>query len=68
MSASDEYQPTGGVEGVEAPHTADSVDNDYKSRTGQSEIPVVSDTANIEEGIGSRADNNSDAQLGMSFP
>ena len=64
MSANDEYKPTGGVEGVEAPHTSDSIDNDYKSRTGQSQIPVQSDTAAIEEGIGARADNDSDAQLG----
>jgi hypothetical protein len=43
--------------------TADVVDNDYKSRTGQSEIPVQSDTAAVEA---TEYDNggDSDKQLG----
>lgn len=40
------------------------VDNDYKSRTGQSEIPVQSDEAAVEA---TEYDNggDSDQQLGM---
>lgn len=40
------------------------VDNDYKSRTGQSEIPVQSDEAGVEA---TEYDNggDSDKQLGM---
>lgn len=40
------------------------VDNDYKSRTGQSEIPVQSDDAGVEA---TEYDNggDSDKQLGM---
>ncbi len=65
MSApNDDYQP--GSEGVEGGHTADTTQNDYKSRTGQSQIPVVSDDAPIEDGVnGATAD--SDAQLGSSL-
>jgi hypothetical protein len=63
MSApNDEYQP--GTEGVEGAHTADTNQNDYKSRPGQSEIPVVGDDAKIEAGI-NEATADSDAQLGM---
>lgn len=51
--------------GVEAPHTSDTVQDDYKSRTGQSEIPVISDNAAVEDNLGSREQQNSDAQLGM---
>jgi hypothetical protein len=42
----------------------DAVDNDYKSRTGQSEIPVQSDEAAVEA---TEYDNggDSDKQLGM---
>jgi hypothetical protein len=41
------------------------VDNEYKSRTGQSEIPVQSDEAGVEA---TEYDNggDSDKQLGMS--
>jgi len=39
-------------------------DNDYKSRTGQSEIPVVSDNTTVEGGI-DPATEDSDATLGM---
>jgi hypothetical protein len=43
--------------------TGDAVDNDYKSRTGQSEIPVQSDEAAVEA---TEYDNggDSDKQLG----
>lgn len=65
MSApNDDYQP--GAAGVESAHTADTTQNDYKSRTGQSHIPVVGDNAGVEDGI-SRATADSDAQLGSSF-
>jgi len=47
--------------------TGDVVDNDYKSRTGQSEIPVQSDDAPIEDPID--ADTaDSDKQLGTLSP
>ena len=65
MSApADEYQP--GDEGLEAAHTADTVQNDYKSRTGQSHIPVVGDETKVEDPINA-ATADSDAQLGLSF-
>jgi hypothetical protein len=43
--------------------TGNAVDNDYKSRTGQSEIPVQSDEAAVES---TEYDNggDSDKQLG----
>ena len=50
--------------GVEAPQSQDTMQDDYKSRTGQSHIPVVSDNAAVEDNIGSRESANSDAQLG----
>ena len=63
MSApNDDYQP--GSEGVEGGHTADTRQNDYKSRTGQSQIPVVGDDARVEDGIDERT-ADSDAQLGL---
>jgi hypothetical protein len=39
-------------------------DNEYKSRTGQSEIPVVSDDRAVESGVDSRT-ADSDEQLGI---
>lgn len=55
MSAPDsEYQPG----------TADTTQNDYKSRTGQGEIPVVGDDATIEDPIDAQT-ADSDDQLGM---
>ncbi|KIW65378.1 hypothetical protein PV04_07643 [Phialophora macrospora] len=61
MSApNDEYRPSG--EGVEGAHTTDTTQNDYKSRTGQSQIPVVGDEARIEDPIDERT-ADSDAQL-----
>ena len=46
-------------------------DNDYKSRTGQSEIPVVSDESVQAEGIlegDVDAEADSDRQLGRRTP
>jgi hypothetical protein len=64
MSApNDEFQP--GTEGLETGTTADTVQNDYKSRPGQSEIRVVGDEAPIEDGINANS-ADSDAQLGSS--
>ena len=39
-------------------------DDDYKSRPGQSEIPVVSDDAAVEDGVDAGT-ADSDEQLGM---
>ncbi|KIW97525.1 uncharacterized protein Z519_01109 [Cladophialophora bantiana CBS 173.52] len=56
----DEYQPVD--EGFEGRTTADTMQNDYKSRTGQSHIPVQSDDAPVEDPIdATKAD--SDEQL-----
>jgi hypothetical protein len=64
MSApNDDFQP--GTDGLEGSTTADTVQNDYKSRTGQSEIPVVGDETSIEDPI-DEASADSDAQLGVS--
>lgn len=55
MSAPDsEYQPG----------TADASQDDYKSRTGQSEIPVVGDGTRIEDPIDANT-ADSEEQLGM---
>ena len=62
MSAPDaEYQPVDA--GAEGPNGADTTQDDYKSRTGQSTIPVVSDSTNIEDPIDANT-ADSDAQLG----
>jgi hypothetical protein len=60
----DEFQP--GTEGIEAAHAADTTQNDYKSRTGQSHIPVVGDDSNIEDPINANT-ADSDDQLGMCY-
>lgn len=39
-------------------------DNDYKSRTGQSEIPVVGNESTVESGV-NPATEDSDATLGI---
>src|SRR5690242_10562321 len=63
MSApNEEYQP--GTEGLERGTTADTTQNDYKSRTGQSHIPVVGDEARVEDPI-DETTADSDAQLGL---
>lgn len=57
-----EYQPT--TVGAETSTSADTTQDDYKSRTGQGHIPVVSDSTNVEDPIN---ENNadSDEQLGV---
>jgi hypothetical protein len=65
MSApDDDFQPTG--EGLEQGTTADTIQNDYTSRTGQKQapIPVQSDNDAIEDPI-DPAKADSDEQLGM---
>ena len=66
MSAPDAEFQDQADPGVEAPHTQDTLQDDYKSRTGQIHVPVVSDNAAVEDNIGSRGSANSDAQLGTS--
>lgn len=56
MSAEDQYVPAG-----------DATDNDYASRTGQSEIPVQKDEASVEDPI-DPATADSDKTLGMLSP
>jgi len=61
MSAPDaEYQL--GDAGAEVPAGADTTQDDYKSRTGQGHVPVVSDSTNIEDPIDANS-ADSDAQL-----
>ncbi|KAL2433553.1 hypothetical protein ABEF95_005705 [Exophiala dermatitidis] len=61
MSAADEYQP--GTEGLEGSTGPDTVDNDYKSRTGQKgQIPVQSDDAPVEDPMDANV-ADSDEQL-----
>lgn len=64
MSANDEYQDSS-VTGTERPNQPDTLgDNDYISRTGQSEIPVQRDGAKVEAGgYEDSATADSDAQL-----
>jgi hypothetical protein len=52
MSTDDQYVPTGEV-----------VDNDYKSRTGQTQIPVQSDDAPVKDPIPSDGRADSDEYL-----
>lgn len=42
-------------------------DNDYKSRTGQSQVPVVSDDQDVMNSV-DREQADSDAQLGTPAP
>ena len=53
------------MSGQEIP-SGDFQDNDYKSRTGQSEIPVQSDDKAVEDPIDPDT-ADSDAQLGKSY-
>lgn len=63
MSADDRYEEVNDQVPSDVP-SGDKGDNDYASRTGQSEIPVVKDEAQIEDPI--NPDNaDSDEQLGM---
>ena len=60
MSAANEYSDSGapGSEGA----SLSTMDNDYASRTGQSEIPVQNDDAPVEDPIDA-ATADSDATL-----
>jgi hypothetical protein len=62
MSAPEaEYQPADA--GSELPTGTDTTQDDYKSRPGQNEIPVVSDSTDIKDRIDTNT-ADSDAQLG----
>lgn len=62
----DEYRPSDDP-GAESAAGADTAQDDYKSRTGQSHIPVQSDSAPVDDPIdGAKAD--SDEQLGKCNP
>ncbi len=63
-SADEQYEQQNDVTGGDVP-SGDAVDNDYKSRTGQSHIPVQSDQAPVEDPI-DPATADSDETLGMS--
>ncbi|KIW53054.1 hypothetical protein PV05_08653 [Exophiala xenobiotica] len=61
MSApQDEFQP--GSDAIEGVSGADTVQNDYKSRTGQSTIPVQKDEVPVEDPIDAKT-ADSDEQL-----
>jgi len=64
-----EYQPSADP-GSEAGSTANTTQNDYKSRTGQSTIPVQSDEAPADGPYDTahRSQTDSDAQLRKSAP
>lgn len=61
-SADDQYEQKNDVTGGDIP-AGDAVDNDYKSRTGQSHIPVQSDEAPVADPI-DPATADSDETLG----
>ena len=61
-SADDQYEQQNDVTGGDVP-AGDSMDNDYKSRTGQSHIPVQSDDAPVSDPI-DPATADSDETLG----
>lgn len=63
MSSDDQYEAQNDVTGGDVP-AGDSMDNDYASRTGQSEIPVVKDDAQIEDPIADDGTADSDEALG----
>ena len=62
-SADDQYEQQNDVTGGDVP-AGDSMDNDYKSRTGQHHIPVQSDDKPVEDPI-DPATADSDATLGI---
>ena len=64
-SADDQYEQQNDVTGGDVP-AGDSMDNDYKSRTGQSHIPVQSDDAPVPDPI-DPATADSDETLGTLF-
>lgn len=63
-SADDQYEQQNDVVGGDVP-PGDAGDDSYKSRTGQSHIPVQSDSAPVEDPIDA-ATADSDETLGMS--
>ena len=65
-SADDQYEQQNDVTGGDVP-AGDAQDNDYKSRTGQSHIPVQSDDKAVEDPIDA-ATADSDETLGKPFP
>ena len=62
-SADDQYEQQNDATGGDVP-AGDSMDNDYKSRTGQYEIPVQKDDAPVNDPI-DPATADSDEMLGM---
>ena len=65
-SADDQYEQQNDTTGGDVP-AGDSMDNDYKSRTGQSHIPVQSDDAPVADPI-DPATADSDETLGTLPP
>ena len=63
MSADDQYEQQNDMTSGDVP-AGDAMDNDYKSRTGQSHIPVQSDDAPVSDPI-DPATADSDETLGM---
>ena len=64
-SADDQYEQQNDMTGGDVP-SGDSMDNDYKSRTGQHHIPVQSDDAPVSDPI-DPATADSDETLGKSL-
>ena len=64
-SADDQYEQKNDLTGGDVP-AGDVQDNDYKSRTGQSHIPVQSDDKPVEDPIDA-ATADSDETLGKPF-
>ena len=63
-NADSEFKPTDPVENtVDAPSGTDTVDDEYKSRSGQYQIPVQKDSAPVEDPI-DPATADSDETLG----
>lgn len=66
MSApTDEYKPTDAGASETGGSGPEATQNDYVSRTGQSEIKVQSDDAAVEGGYEDPSKADSDAQLRM---
>lgn len=66
LSADDQYEQSNDMVSGDVP-AGDSMDNDYKSRTGQHHIPVQSDDAAVNDPI-DPATADSDETLGMVSP
>ena len=64
-SADDQYEQQNDITSGDVP-SGDKMDNDYASRTGQSEIPVQKDDAPVEDPI-DPASADSDETLGELF-